>query len=78
MLRGEIARQGPLPEVREEQPVHADEIMENPASCRVLHWLALLIGKRGVMPLKGFAGPRLQGRIHQHADCHHQQLPTAR
>jgi len=35
MLSGEIEHQGPLPKVREEQQVQADEIMENPARCRV-------------------------------------------
>ena len=73
MLSGEIEHQGPLPKVREEQQVNADEIMENPAHCRVLHWFALVIGKRGAMPLKGFADPRLQGCIHQQADCHDHQ-----
>ena len=52
LLPGEIEHQGPLPMVREEQQGQADEIMENPARCRVLHWLILLIKKCGVMPLK--------------------------
>jgi len=35
VLSGEIEHQGPLPKVREEQQVQADEIMENPARCQV-------------------------------------------
>jgi hypothetical protein len=71
MLLREIEHQGSLP--REVQQMNPYKVMEDPALGRVLHWLAIVVGRCRVMVLQGFANARLQRHIDQQTHRHHHQ-----
>jgi hypothetical protein len=77
MHLGEIQHDGvPLP--RDAEHMNPDKVMEHPARCGVLHRLALLIRKRGVLLLEGGANTILSSGIYQQAHRHdHQQRHDA-
>jgi hypothetical protein len=77
MHLGEIQHDGvPLP--RDAEHMNPDKVMEHPARCGVLHRLALLMRKRGVLLLEGGANTILSSGIYQQAHRHdHQQRHDA-
>jgi hypothetical protein len=77
MHLGEMQHDG-VPRPRDAEHMHADKVMEHPARCGVLHRLALLMRKRGVLLLAGGANTRLSSGIYQSAHRHdHQQRHDA-
>ena len=53
--------------------MHPDKVVEDPARCRVLHGVAVLVGKRRVMVLEGLPDTIVSGRLHQQAHRHDHQ-----
>jgi hypothetical protein len=77
MPRGEMQHDG-VPRPRDAEPMNPDTVMEHPARCGVLHRLALLMRKRGVLRLEGGAKTIRSSGLYQPAHRHdHQQRHEA-